>query len=130
MKNEQIAAIFDQLADLLEITEANPFRVRAYRTASRTISSTAESFATMVKDGVDLTQFQGVGKDLARQIVEIVETKQHAQLVELQQQVPAGVVDMLRIPGVGPFLDRWFAAGDGHNGVDAWCRRRGGAVGR
>ncbi|MGB4741355.1 MAG: helix-hairpin-helix domain-containing protein, partial [Fuerstiella sp.] len=53
MKNEQIGAIFDQLADLLEITEANPFRVRAYRSASRTISTTSESFESMVKDGTD-----------------------------------------------------------------------------
>ena len=102
MKNEQIGAIFDQLADLLEITEANPFRVRAYRSASRTISTTSESFESMVKDGTDLTQFQGIGKDLARQVVEIIETGVHSQLAELQAQVPAGVVDMLRIPGVGP----------------------------
>ena len=102
MKNEQIGVIFDELADLLEISEANPFRVRAYRSASRTITSTSESFATMVKDGVDLTQFQGIGKDLARQIVEVVETNAHSQLVELKQHIPQGVVDMLRIPGVGP----------------------------
>ncbi len=102
MNNEKIGAIFDELADLLEISEANPFRVRAYRNASRTISSTADSFATMVKDGIDLTQFQGIGKDLARQIVEVVETNKHSQLVELKQQIPQGVVDMLRIPGVGP----------------------------
>lgn len=102
MKNDQIAAVFSQLADLLEIREANPFRVRAYRNASRTIGSTAESFATLVKDEADLTQFSGIGKDLAKQIVEVVETGQHEQLTELKKEVPAGVVDMLRIPGVGP----------------------------
>lgn len=102
MKNDQIAFVFSQLADLLEIQEANPFRVRAYRNASRTISSTAESFASLVGDEQDLTQFKGIGKDLARQIEEVVTTGDHAQLAELKQEVPPGVVNMLRIPGVGP----------------------------
>lgn len=102
MKNDQIAAMFTELADLLEIQEANPFRVRAYRSASRTISSTAESMQTLLEDGKDLTQFQGIGKDLARQIADIVNTGQHEQLNELRSEVPQGVVDMLRIPGVGP----------------------------
>lgn len=102
MKNDQIAATFEQLADLLEIQEANPFRVRAYRSAARKISSTAESFSSLVKEGADLTQYSGIGKDLAKQIEELVTTGQHAQLVELKTQVPPGVIDMLRIAGVGP----------------------------
>ncbi|MEO2015986.1 MAG: DNA polymerase/3'-5' exonuclease PolX [Fuerstiella sp.] len=102
MKNDQIAAVFAQLSDLLEIQEANPFRVRAYRSAGRTISSTAESFAALVEEGADLTRFSGIGKDLAKQIVEVVTTGQHSQLAELKEEVPAGVVDMLRIQGVGP----------------------------
>lgn len=102
MKNDQIAAIFTELADLLEIQEANPFRVRAYRSASRTISSTAESMQTLLEEGKDLTQFQGIGKDLARQIAEVIESGSHEQLNELRSEVPQGVVDMLRIPGVGP----------------------------
>lgn len=102
MRNEQIAAVFDLLADLLEIQEANPFRVRAYRSASRTISSTADSMAALVEAGEDLTQFSGIGKDLAKQIIEIVTTGSHSKLVELKEQIPGGVLDMLRIPGVGP----------------------------
>lgn len=102
MKNDQIAACFDQLADLLEIQGANPFRIRAYRNASRTIGSTTDSFATLVTDKSDLTQFSGIGKDLAKQIAEIVETGDHPALQELKKEVPQGVVDMLRIPGVGP----------------------------
>ena len=102
MKNEEIGALFEQLADLLEIQEANPFRVRAYRSAARTIASTSESMAALVEAGADLTTFSGIGKDLARQIVEVVETGQHEQLTELRKQVPDGVLDMLRIPGVGP----------------------------
>ncbi|MEZ6130708.1 MAG: DNA polymerase/3'-5' exonuclease PolX [Planctomycetaceae bacterium] len=102
MKNDQLAGVFELLADLLEIQEANPFRVRAYRSAARTISSTADSFAELVENGEDLTKFSGIGKDLARQIAEVVTTGQHPHLAELRAEVPDGVLDMLRIPGVGP----------------------------
>lgn len=102
MKNEVIASHFDLLADLLEIQGANPFRIRAYRNASRTISSTSESLGDIVASERDLTELGGIGKDLARQIREIVETGRHEALEELRKQVPAGVLDMLRIPGVGP----------------------------
>lgn len=102
MKNDFIAAQFELLADLLEIQGANPFRIRAYRNAARTISSTAESLSDMVAGSQDLTQFAGIGKDLAKQILEIVTTGQHSSLEELRKVIPGGVLDMLRIPGVGP----------------------------
>lgn len=102
MKNETIAGHFELFADLLEIQGANPFRVRAYRNAARTISSTAESLADMVANDVDLTELSGIGKDLAKQIHEIVTTGQHAGLEAIRKEVPSGVLDMLRIPGVGP----------------------------
>ena len=102
MTNEQIARVFEQLVDLLEIEGANPFRLRAYRNAARTIRSTANSFAAMVDDNTDLTEFSGIGKDLAEQIVQVTRTGRHPRLIELQERVPQGVVDMLRIPGVGP----------------------------
>lgn len=102
MKNEFISAQFELLADLLEIQGANPFRIRAYRNAARTISSTAESLSDMVVSGEDLTQFAGIGKDLAKQIHEIVNTGKHTALEDLRKVIPGGVLDMLRIPGVGP----------------------------
>ena len=102
MTNEQIAAVFQQLADLLEIQGANPFRLRAYRSAARTIQSTADSFAALVEADTDLTEYSGIGKDLAKQIVEVAQTGQHPKLLELREQIPQGVVDMLRIQGVGP----------------------------
>ncbi|MEJ7594470.1 MAG: helix-hairpin-helix domain-containing protein [Planctomycetaceae bacterium] len=102
MKNELIASHFELLADLLEIQSANPFRVRAYRNAARTISSTSESLDEMVRSERDLTELTGIGKDLARQIQEVVTTGKHAALEELRKQIPGGVLDMLRIQGVGP----------------------------
>ncbi len=103
MQNDQVARVFDELADLLEIQKANPFRVRAYRNAARTITSLSQSVADLVEDqDADLTQLDGIGKDLAQKIETIVRTGTLPQLEELRQQVPAGVRDMLRIPGLGP----------------------------
>lgn len=102
MNNDAIAAQFELLADLLEIQSANPFRIRAYRNAARTISGLAETLADSVTAGRNLTELPGIGADLARQIEEIISTGQHTGLQELKQQVPSGVLDMLRIPGIGP----------------------------
>ena len=102
MKNDVIASHFELLADLLEIQGANPFRIRAYRNGARTISSTSESLDEMVRAEKDLTELTGIGKDLARQIHEIVTTGKHVALEELRKAIPGGVLDMLRIQGVGP----------------------------
>ena len=102
MKNDVIASHFELLADLLEIQGANPFRIRAYRNGARTISSTSESLDEMVRSEKDLTELTGIGKDLAKQIQEIVTTGKHVALEALRKQIPGGVLDMLRIQGVGP----------------------------
>ena len=66
--NEDIAVIFDEMADLLEIEDANPFRVRAYRNAARTIRGLGRELKEMVAQGEDLTRLPGIGKDLAAKI--------------------------------------------------------------
>jgi DNA polymerase (family X) len=103
MQNADVARMFDDLADLLEIQGANPFRVRAYRNASRTIDALSESLADIAADGSrSLDDLSGIGKDLAGKISTILETGRLPQLEELKEQVPAGVVEMLKIPGLGP----------------------------
>ncbi|NOX56243.1 MAG: DNA polymerase/3'-5' exonuclease PolX [Planctomycetes bacterium] len=103
MQNAEVAKLFDELADLLEIQGANPFRLRAYRNAARTIENLPESVGDIIADpDRDLTDLPGIGKDLAQKIETIVETGSLPQLEELREQIPAGVVEMLRIPGVGP----------------------------
>ena len=103
MKNSEVARYFGDLADLLEIDGANPFRIRAYRNAARTIEDLAESIASLAADGKDaLTALSGIGDDLAKKIIVVVETGQLPQLDELKARIPPGVVDMLRIPGLGP----------------------------
>ncbi|MCX7395831.1 MAG: DNA polymerase/3'-5' exonuclease PolX [Planctomycetales bacterium] len=103
MLNQHIASLFEELADLLEIQGANSFRVRAYRSASRTLENLSESAADVVATtGRSLTEFEGIGQDLAQKVRTIVETGSLPQLVELRSQVPAGVLQMLRIAGLGP----------------------------
>jgi len=100
--NEDIAAIFDEMADLLEIEGANPFRVRAYRNAARSLRSLGRELAEMVAKGEDLTQLPGIGKDLAAKIVERVQTGKVHALEKLHRKVPASLEDLLHIPGLGP----------------------------
>ena len=98
MQNQQIATIFNEVADLLEIQGANSFRVRAYRNGARTLENLSESVADLLATpGRGLDSLDGIGKDLAGKIAVIVDTGQLPQLEELRQQVPKGVVDMLRI---------------------------------
>ncbi len=100
--NSEIAGIFDRLADLLEIKGENPFRVRAYRNASREISGLAKNASDMLESGEDLTQLPGIGKDLAAKIEEIVRTEKLSILEKLEKTLPAGLYDLMRIQGLGP----------------------------
>ena len=100
--NADIAGAFDEIADLLEIRGDNPFRIRAYRNAARTISDLGEELRDQVEKGDDLTRIAGIGKDLAQKIGQMVITGRIAQLEELRQSLPAGLLDMLRLPGLGP----------------------------
>src|SRR5256885_2598722 len=75
MQNPDIARLFDEVADLLEIQDANPFRVRAYRNAARTIRDFPEPIAELARSGAkDLTEIPGIGDDLAEKITAIVTT--------------------------------------------------------
>lgn len=103
MTNAAVSKVFDELADLLEIQVANPFRVRAYRNAARTVGDLAESVAEIVAvDASRLRDLAGIGDDLAKKIATIVQTGELPQLNELREQVPQGVRDMLRVSGLGP----------------------------
>ncbi len=103
MTNQEIAAVFEQVADLLEFQGANPFRVRAYRNGARKIGDLSERIAEIIADeSRHLTDLDGIGKDLAEKIEQLVTTGRLTQLEELQSQVPGSVLAMLRVPGLGP----------------------------
>src|SRR5512137_1194938 len=100
--NADIAAVFDEIADLLEIEGANPFRIRAYRNAALTLRDLPREVAAMIDRGEDLTELPGIGEDLAAKINEIVETGTAAMLEAHRKTVPATLTELLRIPGIGP----------------------------
>ncbi len=100
--NADIAAIFEEIADLLEIQEANPFRVRAYRNAARTIGEFGREVAPLIQQGQKLPKLPGIGADLAGKIEEIARTGRCAFLEELRRQLPPTITQLLHIPGLGP----------------------------
>jgi DNA polymerase (family X) len=100
--NADIAAIFDEIADLLEIEGANPFRVRAYRNAARTVQGLGRDAAALVEEQFDLTRLPGIGRDLANKIAEIVHTGRCTELSKLHKRLPAALSVLLKIPGLGP----------------------------
>lgn len=100
--NVEIAAMFNQLADLLEIEGANPFRVRAYRNAAIIIGGLSRNVADLIKHGDSLTILPGIGKDLAEKIKIIVATGEFPLLKEVAARVPAVLSELLKIEGLGP----------------------------
>lgn len=102
VENVEIAKIFTEVADLLEIQGAKPFRVRAYRTAARTVETLTVSWATLASDPKALSSFPGIGKDLAGKICEITTTGELTLLKELTSQLPESLVEMMHIPSLGP----------------------------
>ena len=100
--NSDITRIFNQVADLLEISGANTFRVRAYRNAARTIEDQPQSVTQMLEDGADLADLPDIGKDLAGKIAEIVETGQLGLLEDLKHELPGALADLLEIGQLGP----------------------------
>ena len=100
--NNDIAAIFEEIADFLEIEGENPFRIRAYRNGARTVTGLGEELKDMVAGGEDLTKLPGIGKELAAKIHEILETGTAKALIKLQQRIPKTVVEMLKLPNLGP----------------------------
>ncbi|MFA5788096.1 MAG: helix-hairpin-helix domain-containing protein, partial [Actinomycetota bacterium] len=98
--NEELARLFDEMAELLELQGADVFRVRAYQRASRAIGGHLVDVAEM--DEHSLTEIPGVGKAIAAKVREFVSSGRMADLEDLRSQVPDGVREMLRIPGLGP----------------------------
>lgn len=101
LHNADIAAIFEEIADLLEIQNANPFRVRAYRNA-RVVGEWGKDLAQMLAGGEDVKTLPGIGDDLAAKIQEIVATGRCSFLERLHRELPPAVAELMQIPGLGP----------------------------
>jgi DNA polymerase (family 10) len=101
MENVDIAAALDEMAVLLEIEGANPFRVRAYQNAARTVEDQTAPVRTLVDGEADLTELPAIGKDMAASIRELVTTGRLAALEDLAGRVPRSLIDLTQLPGVG-----------------------------
>src|SRR5579871_3649407 len=109
IENIDIAKIFEEVADLLDLQGANEFRVRAYRTAARTVASLTVSCASLAAtDPKELQKLPGIAKDLAGKICEIVQTGDLSVRRELIGEIPEGLVEIMRIPALGPKRARQF----------------------
>ena len=100
--NADITAIFTEIADLLEIQAANPFRIRSYRNAARILGDLPQEVRVLMERGEDLTHLPGIGNDLAGKINEIVSTGQCSLLDRLHRELPPAITELLKIPGLGP----------------------------
>jgi len=103
MQNAEIARLLTDVADLLEISAGNPFKVRAYRNAARTVADHPDPIAELVSGGeFDLTELPGIGGGIAKEITALVQTGTLPQRQQLVATVPPGLLELLRIPGLGP----------------------------
>ena len=117
LHNEEIAAVFEEMADLLSIQAENAFRVRAYRRAAQVLRSLPRELAQM--GGVEaFDALPGIGADLAAKIEELLRTGQLAALERLRKQVPKGVRELLSVPGLGPVRVRALFSGLKVRGIE------------
>ena len=102
MTNAEIAQVFNEIADLLEMKGENQFKIRAYRQAAMTIKKLPATVELMVRNGEPLEEIPGVGEAIAEKITDLVTTGHIKLHDELRSQFPEGIIQMLQIPGVGP----------------------------
>ena len=108
--NEEIARIFDEMAERLALQNENPFRIRAYQRAALSVRGQRRELSDLIRQSTDageepraaLDAVPGIGADLAGKILEIVTTGRCKALERLRKQVPAGLLDLLHLPGLGP----------------------------
>jgi DNA polymerase (family 10) len=102
MDNEWIASHFDEMAELLEIRGESTFRVRAYRNGAKSIRDLMESVASIIADpNRNLTDLPGIGDAISEKCKVLLETGKIPQLEELRKEVPAGLLQIMRVPGLG-----------------------------
>ncbi len=101
MDRKQVASVLEEIATLLELKGENPFKARAYATAARTLEALDEDLGELVASG-RLRELKGIGEALAEKIAVLVTTGSLPYHEELRREVPPGLLDLIRIPGLGP----------------------------
>ncbi|MHB1646370.1 MAG: helix-hairpin-helix domain-containing protein [bacterium] len=98
---EEIAEIFEEIAELLEIKDENIFKIRAYSNASRVISQLPGNIEDIASKG-ELTEIHGIGRDLASKIEELIKTGHLSYYDELKKSIPVSIFELLKLRGLGP----------------------------
>ncbi len=101
VQNEEVVALFNEIADMMDILGEGTFRVLSYRRAARQIESLTEALEDLVREG-RVARIEGVGPNLAQKIEEYVTTGKIASHEELRAKLPSGVLDLLKVRGLGP----------------------------
>ena len=101
MRNVEIADLFNEIADFLEVKDENPFRIRAYRRVAQALEGLSEDIAAIAERHA-LQDVPGIGKDLAGKIQEYLTAGKIEYLEGLRKEIPAGVIELMGIHGVGP----------------------------
>jgi len=116
MKNQEIARLFNEIADILEIMNENPFRIRAYRRAAQNIDGLSRDVVEMSED--ELKSIPGIGADLAGKVIEYIKTGSLGFYEDLKKGVPPGIVNLLSVPGLGPKTAKMLFEKLGIKGID------------
>ena len=101
MDNRALARVLHEIADLLEIKGENPFRIRSYRLAAESVEASDRDVAAMVRRGEPLGALPGVGEGITATLAEVVREGRSSLHRELLDEVPRGVLDLLKLPGLG-----------------------------
>ncbi|MGZ3578366.1 MAG: DNA polymerase/3'-5' exonuclease PolX [Syntrophales bacterium] len=102
MKNSEIARVFHDMADLLELKGENVFKIRAYRRAAQVIEHLPKEMAVMLEQGEEFQKIPGVGEAIAKKSTELIETGKLGAYESLKHEFPEGITRLLEIPGIGP----------------------------
>jgi DNA polymerase (family 10) len=101
MKNAEVAKVFQDIADLLELKGENPFKIRAYQRAVFSLEHLPQEVEELVGEG-RLREVPGVGEAIAKKITELITTGHLKYYEELKAEFPAGISTLLEVPGIGP----------------------------
>lgn len=101
MDKSEIAAVLEEIANLLELKGANPFRVRAYRNAARSLLNSDKNLKDLIAEGL-LTELAGIGDDLAEKITILATKKKLPFYEKLKKSTPKGILKLIQIHGLGP----------------------------
>lgn len=101
MRNREIAEIFGKIANVLELKEDNPFKIRAYRRASQMIGDMSQDIEKLYQEGA-LKEVPGIGEGIAKKIKEYLETGKMKKWKEVKKGIPEAIIVMMGIPSLGP----------------------------